>query len=197
MMISVAGVLVAGSAAALVNTQVLDSSASPASLSIDAAQQTRQSQQTAPTTTAASIVPAPTVTQPAVVTTSPAAVPSATQVNYAIGSAGTVTLDTAGDVLTIVAVMPAEGWTVIKSESEDAINVEVRLEAGDQRAEFHANLLFGVVTVSTETDDATSTSNSVDDHGGDNSGSSGSSGSGGSGSSGSSGHGGGDGGSDD
>ena len=183
MMISVAGVLVAGSAAALVNTHVLDSSATPTSLSIDAAQQTQPTQQTAPTVTAASIVPAPTVTQPAVVTTLPAAAPSATQVNYAIGSAGTVTLDTAGDVLTIVTVTPAEGWTVTKSESEDAVNVEVRLEAGDQRAEFHANLLFGVVTVSTEIDDATSTSNSVDDHGGDNSGSgSDSSGSGSSGS---------------
>ena len=187
MMISVAGVLVAGSAAALVNTHVLDSSATPTSLSVDAAQQT---QQTAPTVTAASIVPAPTVTQPVVVTTLPAVAPPATQVNYAIGSAGTVTLDTAGDVLTIVGVTPAEGWTVTKSESEDAINVEVRLEAGDQRAEFHANLLFGVVTVSTEIDDATSTSNSVDDHGGDNSGS-------GSDSSGSSGSGSGHGGSDD
>lgn len=170
MMISVAGVLVAGSAAALVNTQVLDSSATPALRSIDAAQQTQQTQptqQTAPTVTTAPVLPTPTVTQPAVVTTLPAATPSATQVAYAIGSAGTVTLDTAGDVLIIVAVTPAEGWTVTKSESADAINVEIRLEAGDQKAEFHANLLFGVVTVSTQTEDASSTSNSVDDHGGD------------------------------
>ena len=118
MMLSVAGVLVAGSAAALVNTQVLDSSATPTALSIDAEQQTRRTQQTAPTVTATSVVPAPAATQPdAVVTTLPTTTPSATQVNYAIGSAGTVALDTAGDVLTIVTVTPAEGWTVTKSES--------------------------------------------------------------------------------
>jgi len=168
MMISVAGVLVAGSAAALVNTQVLDSSATPNSLSIDAVQQTPPTQPTAPATTPAPVVPTPTPTQPTVVaTTLPSVASTSTQVEYAIASAGTVTLDTAGDVLTIVGVTPAEGWVVTKSESEDAINVEIKLEAGDQKAEFHANFLFGVVTVSVETDDASSSSNSVDDHGGD------------------------------
>lgn len=170
MMISVAGVLVAGSAAALVNTQVLDSSATPTSLSIDAGQQP-QVQQTIPTVTVVPDVPTTTVAQtPVVATTLPAVAPPATQVVYAIGAAGTVTLDTAGDVLTIVAVTPAPGWIVDKAESEDAINVEVKLKAGDQQAEFHANLLFGVVTVATEIDGDSSTSNSVDDHGGDRSG---------------------------
>jgi hypothetical protein len=164
MMISVAGVLVAGSAAALVNTQVLDSKATPTSVSIDSGQQTAQ---TAPTVTAAAVVPTPTATQPVVVATPlPAATTSVTQVTYAIGNAGTVTLDTAGDVLTILGVTPAPGWTVTKSESDDSNNVEIKLQAGGKQAEFHANLLFGVVTVSSESDDASVTSNSVDDHGG-------------------------------
>ncbi|MEP7201990.1 MAG: hypothetical protein ABI894_05235 [Ilumatobacteraceae bacterium] len=162
MMISVAGVLVAGSAAALVNTQVLDSSATPTSLSIDAAQ---NQQAAASRTTDASVVPTTVATQaaPAI----PAVAPSGTQVAYAIGSAGTVTLDTAGDVLRIVAITPADGWVVTESETDDSNNVEIKLQSGDQEAEFHANLLFGVVTVSARSGDDSVTSISVDDHGSD------------------------------
>ena len=88
-----------------------------------------------------------------------------TQAVYAVGDAGTVTLDTAGDVLTIVAVTPADGWTVTKSETQDATNVEVKFQTGTIEVEFHANLLFGVVTTSVETHDQSATSNSVDDSG--------------------------------
>ncbi len=168
-MISIAGVLVAGSAAALVNTQVLSGSAAPSPLSIDAAPQTSQSTLPAPTlsgvsTTVAAVTPR----------TTPVLAPAATQAVYAIGTSGTVTLDTAGDVLTIVDVTPADGWFITKSEREDATNVEVKFQSGSVEVEFHANLLFGVVTTSVESDDESSTSDSVDDnsarHGGDDDG---------------------------
>ena len=54
---------------------------------------------------------------------------TSTQAVYAIGDS-TVTLDTAGDVLTIVNLTPAAGWTVTKSETEDANNVEIKLQSG-------------------------------------------------------------------
>jgi uncharacterized membrane protein YgcG len=168
MMISIAGVLVAGSAAALVNTQVLGGSTAPSGLAADAAP---QSEQTIPTTTAATAATVPTTsvvtTVPVVVPAQPAAAPASTQAIYEIGTSGTVTLDTAGDVLTIVSVTPSDGWVVSKSENQDATNVEIKFQSGSVETEFHANLLFGVVTTSVGSNDASSTSNSVEDnHGG-------------------------------
>jgi hypothetical protein len=72
---------------------------------------------------------------------------------YQIGDSGTVTLDTAGDVLTIVDVAPAGGWTVTESETENAFNVEIKFQSGAIEVEFHANLLLGVVTTSVESND--------------------------------------------
>ncbi len=165
-MISIAGVLVAGSAAALVNTQVLSGSASPSPLVVDAASPTQPSIATTLSATTPTITAVPLVE--AAATPAPAAV--ATQAVYAIGTSGTVTLDTVGDVLTIVDVTPAPGWTITDSEREDATNVEIKFQSGSIEVEFHANLLFGVVTTSVESDDqsasSNSTSNSVDDRGG-------------------------------
>ena len=168
MVISIAGVLVAGSAAALVNTQVLGGSTAPSGLALEAAP---QSEQTIPTTTVSTAATVPTTsvvtTVPVVVPAQPAAASTSTQAIYAIGTSGSVTLDTAGDVLTIVSVTPANGWVVTKSENQDATNVEIKLQSGTIEAEFHANLLFGVVTTSVQSDDASNTSISVeDDHGG-------------------------------
>jgi hypothetical protein len=180
MMLSISGVLVAGSAAALINTQVLAGSASPSAFSVEP---------TSPSVTAAPAqADEPVVTTTLATTPSVAANPqvaaaaSSTQAVYAIGDAGSVTLDTSGDVLTIVGVTPAPGWTVTKSEADDAGTVEIKLLSGSIEVDFHANLLFGVVTTSVESSDASETSNSVtsnsvDDHsgsrhgGGDDSGS--------------------------
>jgi hypothetical protein len=159
MAMSIAGVLVAGSAAALVNTNVLDSSASPAA-SVGLA----TTHQSTPTSTGSesSVVTTSVVAGGAVAqTTVPA---SASQAVYSIGTSGTVTLDTAGDVLTIVGVTPASGWVVTKSETEDATNVEVKLQAGNVEVEFHANLLFGVVTTSFESHGSSGPDNSVTDN---------------------------------
>lgn len=184
MMISIAGVLVAGSAAALVNTQVLGGSTAPSGLAVDAAQ---QSEQNAPTTTEASADTVPTTSvvtvTPAVVAAQPTPVAASTQAVYAIGTSGSVTLDTAGDVLTVVGVAPAAGWAVTQSENQDATNVEIKLQSGSVEAQFHANLLFGVVTTSIESNDASSPSVSVEDnHGGSGRGGGGSDDSGGHGS---------------
>jgi hypothetical protein len=177
MLISTAGVLVAGSAAALVNTQVLDGSTPSSALVIDATP-------ASDTVTTVSSVPVVTTPSGGTFTVVTSTVGSATQASFAIGNAGTVVLDTAGDVLTIVGVTPASGWTVTKSEREDSTNVEIKLQSGSAEIEFHANLLFGVVNTSVELHDDsvtssstvdttdTSTSNSlpstsVDDHGGD------------------------------
>ncbi len=161
--ISLVGVLVAGSAAALVNTQVLGGSASQSPQVADAA--------SPPPPTAPVVVATPAATAPAVesqVAETPVApAPGvATQASYAIGDSGTVTLDTAGDVLTIVAVTPADGWMVTKSEAQDPNNVEVKFQSGAVEVEFHANLLFGVVTTSVDSHDQSATGTSVDDNGG-------------------------------
>lgn len=175
-MISIAGVLVAGSAAALVNTQVLGGSTAPSGLAVAAAPKTVQS---APTTTAATAASVPTnavvATAPVVNSAPPAA---STQAIYEIGAAGSVTLDIAGDVLKVVSVSPAPGWVLKRSENQDATNVEIKLQSGTTAAEFHANLLFGVVTTSVASDGASSTSVSVADNhrGGGGSGSDGSGG---------------------
>ncbi len=175
MAISIAGVLVAGSAAALVNTQVLGGNASATPLLADSGQQTLPTDATTVTlapvvTTVATL---PVATTPTVPAPPAAAVATTTQAAYTVSDAGTVTLDTAGDVLTIVDVVPAFGWTVTKSESEDSKNVEVKFQNGSVEVEFHANMQFGVVSPSVERKDESATSNSVDDdsgsgrHGGD------------------------------
>lgn len=158
MVISIAGVLVAGSAAALVNTQVLGGSTSAASpLVIDNGS---PAQQTTPTVTVATTATTPVAVAPAT-PVRPAAAPAPTQAVYAIGDAGTVTLDTAGDMLTIIAVTPTDPWVVTKSETQDSTDVEVRFQNGTTEIEFHANLLFGVVTTAVDSHDSSATSNST------------------------------------
>ena len=165
MAMSIAGVLVAGSAAALVNTQVLGGSTSAASpLVIDNGSQVRPA---TPTVTVATTATMPVAVAPT--PAAPAAAPSPTQAVYAIGDAGTVTLDTARDMLTIIAVTPTEPWIVTKSEGQDSTDVEVKFQNGTSEVEFHANLLFGVVTTAVDSHDSSaasnSTSNSVDNSG--------------------------------
>ena len=161
MLISVTGVLAAGSAAALVNTQVLGGSASQAPLVGDAP---TPSNATVPVSSP--VVSSPVDTSAPAVSTPVTAAPVGTQAVYEIGQAGSVTLDTAGDVLTIVAVTPAPGWTVTKAETNTPTNAEIKFQAGAVEIEFKANLLFGVVTTSVETNDSSVTSSSVEDSGG-------------------------------
>jgi len=166
--LSLAGVLVAGSAAALVNTQVLQNNsneattvpalAAPAgllvttttiagvetSLPIDATSTTVVGG--APSTSVDST--APVSTAPA--STAPTAGATPTQAVYRIGDAGTVTLDTAGDRLTVVAATPGAGWQVGKVEQYGPLDIEIYFRSATVELEFKANLLFGVVSTSVE-----------------------------------------------
>ena len=166
--LSLAGVLVAGSAAALVNTQVLQTNsdeattvpalAAPAgllvtttttagvetSLPIDATSTTVLGG--APSTSVDSTVPVST----APASTAPTAGATPTQAVYRIGDAGTVTLDTAGDRLTVVATAPGAGWQVGKVEQRSPLDIEIYFRSATVELEFKANLLFGVVSTSIE-----------------------------------------------
>ncbi len=175
---SLSGVLVAGSAAAVVNTQVLNG-ADASGTSISVVADTVAAAPTDPGPTSVVSV-STTVATSATPTTAPTSQtePESTQAVYAIGAAGTVTLDTAGGALTVAATTPAAGWEVSKAESNDALNVEVTFQSADTVIEFKANLLFGVVGTSVETTSVSSgdpgASNSVaggdDDHGVDDGG---------------------------
>lgn len=159
--LSLTGVLVAGSAAALVNTQVLNSS-SPAS-SAKSAQIEEVSTSSASSTPTSASSPV-TVTVPNSSETTEVSA-TGTQAAYQIGDAGLVTLDTAGDTLRIVGVTPSAGWMVIETEQKDALNIEVKFQAGDTIVEFKANLMFGIISTAVESYSAsgTSTANSTGD----------------------------------
>jgi hypothetical protein len=161
--LSLAGVLVAGSAAALVNTHVLSGGSSPSSFVVAAAPAAAPVVNAVADPVAATTV-APAALPPVTVPAAAAAAAAApTQAMYRVGGSGTVTLDTAGDVLKIVNVAPADGWSVTKSELNDSLNAEVRLRSAAGEVEFHANLLFGVVTPSVSLHDGNETTNSVAD----------------------------------
>lgn len=149
--LSLTGVLVAGSAAALVNTQVLNAPANDSAADITLAD-TSLPGTSEPTTTDGAVTTVVDTSLPPDTTGAPAtAAPAGTQAVYQIGDAGLVTLDTAGDQLTIVAAVPNAGWTVVEAKSEDALNIEVKFRSATTEVEFHATLLFGVVGTSVET----------------------------------------------
>lgn len=123
--LSFAGVLVAGSAAALVNSQVLQP-ASPAAGSSSAAQ-------TITTDSAGLDVSGP-----------------ATQASYRVGDAGAVLLDTTGDTLTVVSATAAAGW-VVASTSAAGETVAVDFQQGTLMVTFTASFVSGVVATSVDT----------------------------------------------
>jgi hypothetical protein len=84
------------------------------------------------------------------VSTAPAAGAVPTQAVYRIGDAGTVTLDTKGDRLTVVATAPSAGWQVGKVEQRSPLDIEIYFRSATVELEFKANLLFGVVSTSVE-----------------------------------------------
>ncbi|NTV65507.1 MAG: hypothetical protein HGA65_18510, partial [Oscillochloris sp.] len=64
-----------------------------------------------------------------------------TQATYAIGSAGSVTLDRAGGQLQIVSAVPSSGWTVAKAESEGPLAIKVTLRSSTTQVEFRGDTL--------------------------------------------------------
>ncbi len=152
-MLSLSGVLIAGSAAALVNTQVLNHNGN-----YGAAANVHIAGTTSPgvTSPSAALPLATTPPENAVLPPDPAIAPAtlphaSTQAVYQVGDAGMVTLDTANNALTVVLAAPNSNWTLREATSEDSTNIEVKFESPTERVEFHATLLFGVVGTSIET----------------------------------------------
>lgn len=127
-MLSLSGVLVAGTAAALVNASVLRPS-SPASTPNNAARSVE--------TISTGVTP--NTLQP---TSSPA-----TQALYRVAEAGSVLVDTSGDVLSLVAVTPSPEWTVVSATTTGA-TAEVVFQHEDHVRRFTASLISGVVSTS-------------------------------------------------
>ncbi len=186
MLLSIAGVLAAGSAAALVNTQVLDDQSGGAPATATVAPTTLPvfpTTTTSPATTPATVPPTSATTPPTSASTPLTAAPTSsttptaaattastaaatqvgtTQATYRLGDAGTALLDTAGGQLTIVTVTPAPGWFVERAEN-DGVSVEIRLESASGEVRFDATLVRGVVRVSLDSDDDNSGSGSGGD----------------------------------
>lgn len=175
--LSVSGVLVAGSAAALVNTQVLRHT-NDSAMSGD----TSGMQNTEPAATLA-ITPVGTVlagTDTIPVSTDaqmllPAGAPNSstgasstqsTATSYRVATSGTVVLDTAGGVLTVRSATPTSGWQLVSTSKANATHAQVIFESSTSRVVFDANMLYGVVGTSVEVyplDDDDSTTTTIDD----------------------------------
>jgi hypothetical protein len=157
---SISGVLVAGSAAAMVNSQVLHNSSAPknsvrsvAPLTVNLARPAQLPEPSETVVEVAVTAAGPEATDAAKTTLADAAPAAPTQAKYRIGDAGDVTLDTAHDRLVIVSATPNSGWKVAGAENDDDLNVRVTFRSSTLRVEFRANLLLGVVNFSVTTYD--------------------------------------------
>lgn len=149
--LSLTGVLVAGSAAALVNTQVLQNSTDHTTAAAVSVSDQPDSVSTVTTEAAASPASLPNKLEAAAaVAVTVASTPITTQQAYAIGESGTVVLDTANGALTVVAITPNAGWGVLEHKNTDPLSIEVTFQSATTKVEFKANMLLGVVAVDTE-----------------------------------------------
>ncbi len=167
MVISVAGVLTAGSAAAIVNSQVLNADASGSKKPSTAAITLPIIPATSPAPTSLPInsVPptAPPVapllapqpatvppTVPAGTETVPPTVPPApsTQAAYQVGESGIVTLDTTSGRLMVVSATPSAGWTVTEARTDGDFGIKVTFAAGPIQVDFDANNVYGIIGTS-------------------------------------------------
>jgi hypothetical protein len=148
--LSLTGVLVAGSAAALVNTQVLQGSTTKSTASAEVSLKDQpESVSTVGTTPEPVSVPNKLESVAGVAVTL-ASTPVTTQQEYAIGDSGSVVLDTANGVLTVVGIYPNAGWGVLEHQNTDPMNVEIKFQSATTLVEFRANVLMGVVAWETE-----------------------------------------------
>ena len=130
--LSIAGVLAAGAAAFVVNTSVLSST-------------------NAPVTTSVASAPTATPTPGSVLALNTAIVeqnPSSTTSTYAVGSSGTVVIDTSTGRVVVTSVAPAAGWTSEYAQTNADGVVKVRFAQASSRIEFTAQMVNGVVQTS-------------------------------------------------
>jgi hypothetical protein len=138
---SLAGVLVAGSAAALVNSQVLQDSNDPTSdpSSILLATSTTLPQSTS-TVSAVAVAPSTATTV--------AGAPASTVAVFSVGDAGVVSTDSAGGVLVLASAVPNPGWAVAASGSNGFGGVGVTFRSAEIEVVFNAVLVDGQVVTS-------------------------------------------------
>jgi hypothetical protein len=133
--LSIAGVLAAGAAAFAVNSSVL--SASPS----------------VPTNATmveglAPVQPAAAVATPVVKQASVNSTPVTSKVTtYAVGTSGSVVVDTASGSIVVTNVLPAAGWTSEPATTEANGDVKVHFVSGSNRIEFTARMVNGSVAV--------------------------------------------------
>ena len=87
---------------------------------------------------------------------------TATQSVYDIPGVGTITLDQDATGIEILSVDLASGWTY-DAENDHATDVDVEFENGDQKVEFRAELIDGLVVVAVEEDEDDSDENEADE----------------------------------
>ena len=154
---SLAGVLVAGSAAALVNSQVLQDSNDPTSdpSSILLATSTTPPQTTS-TITAVPVAPS--------TATNVAGAPASTLSVFSVGDAGVVSTDSAGGVLVLASAVPNPGWAVASSGTNGLGGVGVTFRSAEVEVVFNAVLVNGQVVTSVGSSFIdTGTNTSIDD----------------------------------
>lgn len=160
--LSLVGLLSAGSAAALVNTTILDSgptksgqsaavpeqvaSTSRADASTTSSSSTIASTLPASTTTSTTTSTTPSTVPSTLVVTVPAAAPTGLLTTFTVGDAGAVTVDVINGLLMIVSSTPNPGWQVAKSEQKIEENkVEVYLKSATVQIEFEATFVNGQI----------------------------------------------------
>ena len=134
--LSIAGVLAAGAAAFVVNTSVLSSTNAPVTTSVASAPNS---------------VPTATPTPGSVLALNTEVVeqnPSNTTSTYAVGSSGTVVIDTSTGRVVVTSVAPAAGWTSEYAQTNADGAVKVRFAQASSRIEFTAQMVNGIVQTS-------------------------------------------------
>jgi hypothetical protein len=152
-LLSVAGVLAAGSAAALVNTQVLQGgddgavSAEAASVTFEtnvaAALDSTLASTAAPTTLPSTSAP-PTTEKPTKRSTT-ASDPTQGQQVFQVGESGLVTVQRDGDTLTVVDATANSGWTVVSASAVSPSEIEVVYRSSSVEVVFTAATAFGQI----------------------------------------------------
>lgn len=127
MVLWLSGFVLAGIAAALVNSFVLSSDTDSVRLS-----------------GADGLVTATTVFDAADFAVEEGSTPG----SFLLGLAGSVQLTTTGGVLGLESASPNDGWTVVSVESASATSLRVVFESGGHRVQFEATLVDGVISTS-------------------------------------------------
>lgn len=170
-LLSIAGVLVAGTAAVAVNTQVLSGSDGPADLPTALTLPVATQVYSLPGGSTVSSAVAPidqtvqSVTVDPTVGAAPLAESATTLMSFRIGDAAVATVDTAGGVLVVTDVVPSPGWTVTKAEGSGTVRLDVVLASETSTVSFGAFLSGGEIltSVSSETTPTTSPTRADDD----------------------------------